>query len=59
MCDLLWWLLIARVCFVNHSGHMSSSKRVGGRKVNSDENNKAVAEPPAETANPLHVVGIF
>ncbi|KRZ73912.1 hypothetical protein T10_1914, partial [Trichinella papuae] len=42
--------------------HMSSSKRVGGRKVNSDgddptENNKAVADhPPAVTASPLQLI---
>ncbi|KRY75753.1 hypothetical protein T4B_3813 [Trichinella pseudospiralis] len=40
-------------------GRMSSSKRVGGCKVNSDgdnpdERNKAVAEPSAETADLLH-----
>ncbi|KRY87440.1 hypothetical protein T4D_12101 [Trichinella pseudospiralis] len=39
-------------------------KRVGGCKVNSDgdnpdEKNKAVAEPSAETADLLHVIGIY
>ncbi|KRZ72306.1 hypothetical protein T10_10839 [Trichinella papuae] len=67
-CYLLWWLLIARcnkhfkrlfgACFVTQPGQMSSSKRVGGRKANSDgdgsdENNKAEADPPTVTANPL------
>ncbi|KRZ79756.1 hypothetical protein T10_10524 [Trichinella papuae] len=47
---------------MKHSGRMSSSKGVGGRKVNSCgddpvENNKAVADPPAVTANPLHTFG--
>ncbi|KRY88068.1 hypothetical protein T4D_12980 [Trichinella pseudospiralis] len=45
-----------------HSAHMSSSKVVGGRKVNLGgdnpvENNKAVADPPAVTANLLHTFG--
>ncbi|KRZ01813.1 hypothetical protein T11_11057 [Trichinella zimbabwensis] len=39
-------------------GQMSSSKRIGGRKVNPDDdvpdaNNKAEAEPPTVTGNPL------
>ncbi|KRZ10709.1 Tigger transposable element-derived protein 1 [Trichinella zimbabwensis] len=65
-CDLLRWLLIARcnkqlkrlsgVCFVDQSGQMSSSKRIGGRKVNPDgdvpdTNNKAETDPPTVTAN--------
>ncbi|KRZ65718.1 hypothetical protein T10_11214 [Trichinella papuae] len=40
------------------SNQMSTSKRVGGRNVHSDgdgpdENNKAEADPPTVTANPL------
>ncbi|KRZ93344.1 hypothetical protein T08_13528, partial [Trichinella sp. T8] len=49
------------VRFVNHSPYMSSSRKVGCRKVNSDGddlavNNKAVADPPAVTEGPLTVV---
>ncbi|KRZ01717.1 hypothetical protein T11_11504 [Trichinella zimbabwensis] len=44
------------------SNQMSTSKRVGGRNVHSDgdgpdENNKAEADPPTVTANPLQQSG--
>ncbi|KRZ29604.1 hypothetical protein T4C_11091 [Trichinella pseudospiralis] len=56
---------LCAVWVADRSGcRMSSSKRVGGCKVNSDgdnpdERNKAVAEPSAETADLLHVIGIY
>ncbi|KRZ70483.1 hypothetical protein T10_6078 [Trichinella papuae] len=42
-------------------GQMSSSKRIGGQKVDPDgdvpdANNKAEAEPPTVTGNPLQFV---
>ncbi|XP_003369115.1 conserved hypothetical protein [Trichinella spiralis] len=61
-CDLLCRLLIARCSKRSKrlSG-MSSSRKMGGRKVNADgacpnEKNKVDAEPPTMTENPLHKI---
>ncbi|KRZ13078.1 hypothetical protein T11_9322 [Trichinella zimbabwensis] len=53
-----FWFQISHAVIYCGGCHMSSSNRVGGRKVNSDsddpaENNKVVADPPAVTENPL------
>ncbi|KRZ65569.1 hypothetical protein T10_1382 [Trichinella papuae] len=62
MCGFGWRSLkrLSGVCFVDQSGQMSSSKRICGCKVNPDgdvpdKNNKAEADPPTVTANPLQM----